>query len=221
MATVLILKIRYRAPHYLGMALALVGTAIVVTISFFYPEPPPDDSAPDQFEPKAWLGCLLVGLAGLLFVSSNLWNERVLAEAAHNKPNNAWLEFEFNGWLGLFGTLIVTAQAFAMQEQKDLKRVPWEKPEVIVLLSIYTISLLAWYHCAAKALRRFGTMFFELSLTAAPAYNMIVGYILYASGATTIQDPVPWYLQVIPWVEEKFGEQMFRVHHEMRFFKKN
>jgi solute carrier family 35 protein F1/2 len=124
-----VLKTQHTWLHYLGVVVALVGTAGIIASDAIQAE---QESGDQSAGSNPVLGDVLVLVAAVLYACSNVGEEytvRVLTKT------------HFLGLVGLFGTLICGVQAAAL-ELDDLKKVEWTM-DVVFLLVGFVISLFA------------------------------------------------------------------------------
>ncbi|KAF7199434.1 solute carrier family 35 member F2 [Nothobranchius furzeri] len=156
-----ILKTRYRVVHYVAVCICLFGVGAMVGADLL--------AGRDQGSASnVLLGDGLVLLSASLYAVSNVSQEYTVKNLSR---------VEFLGMVGLFGTIISTAQMVVL-EHYEISTIKWSW-QVGLLLAAYTLSMYALYSFMPMMMKVSSATSVNLSLLTADLFSLFCGIFLF------------------------------------------
>merc|ERR1712002_323599 len=158
----LVLKVRFRLSHIIGIFLCLAGVGALVGA----------DVILDRYKGEGTnklLGDILCLAGAMLYGISNVGQEFVV-----RNYNN----FEFLGMIGMFGSAISGIQ-LAVLERQELIIINWQEYRIILPMIGFTICLFTMYSCMPHILKITSATAVNLNLLSADFYALLFGLFLF------------------------------------------
>ncbi|XP_061536878.1 solute carrier family 35 member F2-like [Phycodurus eques] len=156
-----LLKTRYRPVHYAAVCVCLLGVGAMVGADLLAGRD--QGSASDVL-----LGDGLVLLSGALYGLSNVWQEY----AVKNRSR-----LEFLGMLGLFGTVISTAQ-MSVLELRQISAIRWSW-QVALLFGAFACCMWALYSLMPVVVKESSAAAVNLSMLTADVFAIFCGIFIF------------------------------------------
>ncbi|ODM92239.1 Solute carrier family 35 member F1 [Orchesella cincta] len=159
----LVLRIRYKVPHILGVSICLLGVSCLVWADI--EEGKPLAQGKDRF-----LGDMLCLAGAFLYGISNVAQEFVV---------KTFDIVEFLGMIGLFGSFVSGAQTVLL-EYGAVTSTEWAGPSTQMALLIgFATSKFFFYILSAVVMKLSSATAFNLSILTADFYSLITGIYLF------------------------------------------
>ncbi|XP_034557666.1 solute carrier family 35 member F2-like [Notolabrus celidotus] len=156
-----VLKTRYRPVHYVGVCICLLGVGAMVGADLL--------SERDQGSTSnILLGDGLVLLSATLYAVSNVCQEYTVKNLSRE---------EFLGMVGLFGTVISTAQMVIL-ERNEVASIQWSW-EVGLLFAAFGLCMYTLYSCMPIVMKLSSATSVNLSLLTADLFSLFCGIFLF------------------------------------------
>ncbi|KAI1728791.1 solute carrier family 35 domain-containing protein [Ditylenchus destructor] len=157
----LFLNVRYMMSHITGVALCLIGIALIIGT---------DASSGRGLEGGSHriLGDILCLFATLLYGISNVSEEFLV------KQND---RVEYLGLVGLFGAIISGIQ-LAIFEHSELAHFQWTATTVGMYL-LFTVCMFCFYSLVSIVMQKTSALMFNLSVLTADFYSLLAGIFLF------------------------------------------
>lgn len=158
----LVLKIRFKIIHILGVGVALVGVGCLIWADTI-------DEKSGQEASNRLLGDMLCLSGAALYGTSNV------AEEYYVKSYDI---IEFLGMLGLFGSVINGIQ-LAILEREEIATINWDKWQEVVLLVGFSLCLFFIYITMPVVLKLSSATTANLSILTADFYSLAIGLYVF------------------------------------------
>ncbi|XP_061684516.1 solute carrier family 35 member F2-like isoform X2 [Syngnathoides biaculeatus] len=156
-----LLKTRYRPVHFAAVGVCLLGVGAMVGADLLAGRD--QGSASDVL-----LGDGLVLLSAALYGVSNVWQEY----AVKNRSR-----LEFLGMLGLFGSVISTAQMLVL-ELRQVSAIRW-RWQAALLLGVFACCMLALYSLMPVVVKESSAAAVNLSMMTADVFSVFCGVFIF------------------------------------------
>ncbi|XP_034018285.1 solute carrier family 35 member F1 [Thalassophryne amazonica] len=155
------LLVRYKAVHFVGTGLCLLGTGCMVGADTLL-------GRQQGLGEQKMFGDLLVLAGATLYGISNVCEEYIVKNLSR---------VEFLGMMGLFGSFFSGIQ-LAIVEHKELLKVPWDW-QIGLLYVGFSAFMFALYSFMPVVLKRTDAVAVNLSVLTADLYNLFCGLFLF------------------------------------------
>lgn len=155
----IILNKRYFWKHYLGSAVALLGSVVIFVSAF-------ENETAEELK-----GDIMCVGAALLYSISNVVQEWCVSQGGMDSS------FEFLAIMSFFATFMTGSQ-FAMLEVNQIAQIGWTA-DVIGYLIGYAVAIFSFYSLASVFLRVAESLLFNLSLLTADIFTLIASYVIF------------------------------------------
>ncbi|XP_075940199.1 solute carrier family 35 member F1 [Anarhichas minor] len=155
------LLVRYKAVHYVGAGLCLLGVGCMVGADILL-------GRQQGFGEQKLFGDLLVLGGATLYGISNVCEEFIVKNLSR---------VEFLGMMGLFGSFFSGIQ-LAIMEHKELLRVPWDWQIGLLYIS-FSAFMFGLYSFMPLVIKRTSATSVNLSLLTADLYSFFCGLFLF------------------------------------------
>lgn len=155
----LVLKIRFKVPHILGVSISLLGVSCLVWADI-------EDGKPIGSIKDRFLGDMLCLAGAFLLGISNITEEFVV---------KTFDTVEFLGMIGLFGSFVSGTQTVLLEygAVTEMDFANLYSPPLSMLL-VYALARLAFYVVAATVIKYSSATFLNLSCLSADYYSLII-----------------------------------------------
>ncbi|XP_076374039.1 solute carrier family 35 member F2-like isoform X2 [Tachypleus tridentatus] len=158
----ILLKVRYKIVHILGVGVALLGVGCLVWADL-------EEDKTSQIASNRLLGDMLCLTGAALYGVSNIAEEFVV---------KTYNRVEFLGMLGLFGSVVNGIQ-LAILERTELAVINWEEWEEVSFLLGYTMCLFFLYVTLPIVIKNASAIAANLSLLTADCYSLLIGIYIF------------------------------------------
>ncbi|XP_035710828.1 solute carrier family 35 member F2 isoform X2 [Folsomia candida] len=160
----LVLRIRYKVAHILGVSICLLGVCCLVWADI-------EEGRPLSHGKDRFFGDMLCLSGAFLYGVSNVAQEFVV---------HSFDLVEFLGMVGLFGSFVSGAQTVLL-EYTEVTTAEWGGITGIpvLLLMGFALAQLAFYVLAAFVIKLAGATSYNISILTADFYSLIVGIYLF------------------------------------------
>ncbi|XP_029903177.1 solute carrier family 35 member F1 [Myripristis murdjan] len=155
------LLVRYKAAHFIGVGVCLLGTGCMVGADVLVGQ---QQGSGEQ----KLLGDLLVLAGATLYGISNVCEEFIVKN---------WSRVEFLGMMGLFGSFFSGIQ-LAIMEHKELLRLAWDW-QIGLLYIGFSACMFGLYSFMPVVMKRTSATSVNLSLLTADLYSLFCGLFLF------------------------------------------
>jgi solute carrier family 35 protein F1/2 len=155
---------KYKRPHYIGIALCLLGLAVNVISDSLR------ESGDSAIQQRALLGDLFCLMAYSLYAVSNVLQEYLVKYVDRE---------EYMGMLGFWGSLLAFVQLLVV-EYDDLMSTKFDAP-VVGLVIAYVSLLFLFYINASIVLQLNDATYFNLSLLTSDVYALLLTYLVFGT----------------------------------------
>ncbi|CAL8097716.1 unnamed protein product [Orchesella dallaii] len=159
----ILLGVRYRACHLIGVIVCLLGVCCLVWADT-------QEGIPFGQGSERLLGDLLCLSGAFLYGVSNVAQEFLV---------KTFDIVEFLGMIGLFGSAVTGMQAVLFEYDQVTSAVVNGSPMPLALLGGYALAQLSFYVLAAFMMKLSGATTYNLSILTADFYSLIVGIFLF------------------------------------------
>lgn len=184
-----ILRVKYKWTHYVGVMLCLAGLSVLV-LSDYLDQKPVTEEQPQQAASWHWLlGDALCLVGAVLYAISNVGQEYALKHERHTKvdqqdrPHEVYNGVEYLAWMGMFGSIISAIQVLILERDEIVSQWNGDRASgtlgpILGLLFGFGIVMFLLYSLVPHFLRLSSATFMNLSFLASDFYAVIASIFL-------------------------------------------
>jgi len=159
----IILKVRYKIVHILGVGVCLLGVGCVVWADA------EEDNDEGVSSNDRLVGDMLCLAGAALYGISNVGQEFTVKNYA---------TVEFLGMIGLFGSVINGIQ-LAILERQSVATIKWDVWQIDVLIISFALVMFLFYSTVPLVMKMTSATAFNLSILSCDFYSLVVGVFLF------------------------------------------